>query len=321
MAEVLITLAVIGVVAAITMPSVIANINERRNSERHANIAYKVTQAMEQMRAHGLLNVNYESTEAFVDELQKYLKIAKRCDKDHITECWPSDKVTDGDGNEFEVSDAKTGKNLNLQTDTNNVGLILADGASIILNYNPDSSTIDVGDAVTANTKYSLPVGNGKTKEFPYTTSVTNSIDFVMDVNGGGKPNSETINNKYYDIRSFNKARFTKGCAGTKIPGIGCVVQLVTYEASGTTIHGGNNYWQGAKDAYEAYGNGYKLPDKATLYKIYQQKGNYSTLPQSGWFWSSSENGSYHADYVDFGSGAQASNGAKHGQFGVLCVK
>ena len=76
LAEVLITLAVIGVVAAITMPMLISNINERVNSERQANIVYKVTQAMEHMRALGKLTA-YDSTESFVNELQKHLKIQK----------------------------------------------------------------------------------------------------------------------------------------------------------------------------------------------------------------------------------------------------
>ena len=67
LAEVLITLGVIGVVAAITMPMLITNINDRANSERHANSAYKMTQAMEQMRAHGKLTA-YDSTSAFRSE-------------------------------------------------------------------------------------------------------------------------------------------------------------------------------------------------------------------------------------------------------------
>ena len=75
LAEVLITLGIIGVVAAITLPALIENVTERKNSERHANIVYKVTQAMDIMKAHGELSGTYPSTEAFVDELQKYLKI------------------------------------------------------------------------------------------------------------------------------------------------------------------------------------------------------------------------------------------------------
>ena len=225
LAEVLITLGVIGVVAAITMPTVIANINERVNSERHANIAMKVTQAMEQMRAHGLLNNTYPSTESFVDELQKYLKIAKRCDSSHIAECWPTEKVIDSNGDEFEISKAKTGKNLSLTTETNNVGLVLADGASMILNYNPSETlTLDVGDGVTAYKKL-LPIGGGKEKEFAYSTNVTNSIDFITDVNGGKGPNKEK-SDKYYDIRNLRGARFAKGCAGVQVDGIGCIVDI-----------------------------------------------------------------------------------------------
>ncbi|MBO6087799.1 type II secretion system protein [bacterium] len=224
LAEVLITLGVIGVVAAITLPSFMENVTERINSERQANIAQKVTQAMEQMRAHGLLNTQYQSTDAFVDELQKYLKIAKRCDSSHVAECWPTKKVTTSDGEEFEVSKAKTGKNLSLSTETNNVGLILADGASIILNYNPATQGLDVGDRVEAKPK-SLPVGFGKSKDFAYTSDVTNGIDFVMDVNGGKSPNSE-VDGRARDIRSFTIAKFSSGCAGFEVPDVGCVVNI-----------------------------------------------------------------------------------------------
>ncbi|MBO6087205.1 type II secretion system protein, partial [bacterium] len=235
LAEVLITLGVIGVVAAITLPSFMENVTERVNSERQANIAQKITQAMEQMRAHGLLNTQYDSTDAFVDELQKYLKVAKRCSASNIADCWPTDKVTMSDGEELEVSKAKTGKNLSLSTETNNVGLILADGASIILNYNPATDPIDVGDRVMSvpSEGKSLPVGNGKSKLFPYTTTVTNAIDFVMDVNGGKKPNSE-VEGRARDIRSFKSAQFSKGgpdcsvynASSFYVEDIGCVYKL-----------------------------------------------------------------------------------------------
>ena len=228
LAEVLITLGIIGVVSAITLPAIMENVTERVNSERQANIAQKITQAMEQMRAHGLLNTQYASTDAFVDELQKYLKVAKRCDASNIADCWPTDKVTTSDGEEFEVSKAKAGKNLSLSTETNNVGLILADGASIILNYNPATQGLDVGDRVEAKPK-SLPVGFGQSKNFAYTSDVTNGIDFVMDVNGGKSPNSE-VESRARDIRSFKSAKFSKGdltCEeknGVELEGIGCVV-------------------------------------------------------------------------------------------------
>ena len=167
LAEVLITLGIIGVVAAMTMPTLVANVTERVNSSREANIANKITQATDKMKALGLLDGSYNSTDEFVDELQKHLKIAKRCSAENIADCWPTDKVRTSDGEEFEVKNARTGKDLNLKTNTsNNVGLVLADGASIILTYNQDSQGIDESDAIVADCANAL-------KYVQYPTPVT----------------------------------------------------------------------------------------------------------------------------------------------------
>ena len=304
----MITLGIIGVVAAITLPALIENVTERKNSERHANIVYKVTQAMEMMKVHGELGRRYDTTEAFVDELQKYLKISKRCDANHIADCWPTDKVIDGDGNEFEVSKAKTGKNLSLRSSTNNVGLILGDGASIILNYNPDSGIVDETDAIVA-VKKSLPVGGGRSKEFVYTSNATASIDFVTDVNGSAAPNAETSNNQFHDIRNLTAARFTKGCAGVELPGIGCVVDT-----------GQQLMWDDAKAKCESLGM--ILPDIGTLRKnIRPQRASNPNLPQSGSFWSSEEYAALNliANFVSFDNGGYGP-AHKLNLYGVLCV-
>ena len=329
LAEVLITLGIIGVVAAITMPTVIANINERVNSERQANIAQKVTQAMEQMRAHGLLNTQYASTDAFVDELQKYLKIAKRCDSEHIADCWPTEKVTTADGEEYEVSKAKTGKNLNHKNNkTDNVGLVLADGASLIMTYNENGGTLDVGDRVSAMKK-SLPIGGGKMKEFPYSTSVASSIDFVMDVNGGKGPNSETIGDKYYDIRSFNGAQFATGMVCDFEVGNLCVKQFISYSCIDTcsdTTYDSNgtandycsyNCWAGAKKTCADIGM--TLASRDNLTTIYNAKGTNDKVPTSGARWSSAESDNNNAWYMAFSSGHEASVSKNNGNIAV-CV-
>ena len=87
LAEVLITLGVIGVVAALTMPTLLKNIAERSNSEAQANLAQKITKSMDLMRADGGLERTYASTDEFVDEFSKYIKISTRCDADHIADC------------------------------------------------------------------------------------------------------------------------------------------------------------------------------------------------------------------------------------------
>ena len=318
LAEVLITLGVIGVVAALTMPTLLKNIAERSNSEAQANLAQKITKSMDLMRADGGLERTYNSTDEFVDEFSKYIKISTRCDADHIADCWPTKTVTTTDGETYDVSKAKTGKNLNLKDNkSNNVGIILADGATLILTYNPNAGIIGDGDTVTPSFA-DLPIGFGRTKKFAYTTSVTSSIDFVMDVNGFKGPNSEARNGKQYDIRSFKVARFSKGCAGNDINGIACVYVLPSYSPikagstdmdkydpkwNATEYANRDNYWAGAKKACDDIGM--SLPDKSKLQSLYEagKKDSSLGLPTSGWFWSSVERDVNDAYGVYFNDG------------------
>ena len=317
------------------MPTLLKNIAERSNSEAQANLAQKITKSMDLMRADGGLERTYNSTDEFVDEFSKYIKISTRCDADHIADCWPTKTVTTSDGKTFDVSKAKTGKNLNLKDNkSNNVGIILADGATLILTYNPNAGIIGDGDTVTPSFA-DLPIGFGRTKKFAYTTSVTDSIDFVMDVNGFKGPNSEARNGKQYDIRSFKVAKFSKGCAGNTIDGIGCVYQLPSYSPikagsdemdkydpnwNKTAFASEDNYWAGAKKACDDIGM--SLPDKSKLQSIYEagQKDSSLGLPTSGWFWASSEYIITSSDSVDFRDGYTGANGKNHSRIKALCV-
>ena len=340
LAEVLITLGVIGVVAALTMPTLLKNIAERSNSEAQANLAQKITKSMDLMRADGGLERTYNSTDEFVDEFSKYIKISTRCDADHIADCWPTKTVTTTDGETYDVSKAKTGKNLNLKDNkSNNVGIILADGATLILTYNPNAGIIGDGDTVTPSFA-DLPIGFGRTKKFAYTTSVTDPIDFVMDVNGFKGPNSEARNGKQYDIRSFKVARFSNSCPGKELSGFGCVYVLPSFspikggsdemkkwdpnwtaeKVGGYWVHY-DNYWAGAKKACDDIGM--SLPDKSTLQSIAwktdaekEQLG----IPTSGFFWSSSEYNASYAYGVQSSSGYQDDAHKVNGPYDVLCV-
>ncbi|MBR1424291.1 type II secretion system protein, partial [bacterium] len=75
LAEVLITLAVIGVVAAMTLPTLIAKINEKADSNQKAVIEAKLIQGLNMLDLHGGMNDTYSSTAEFVEELGKYMKI------------------------------------------------------------------------------------------------------------------------------------------------------------------------------------------------------------------------------------------------------
>ena len=334
LAEVLITLGVIGIVAALTMPTLLKNIAERSNSEAQANLAQKITKSMDLMRADGGLERTYNSTDEFVDEFSKYIKISTRCDAAHIADCWPTKTVTTTDGETFDVSQAKRGKNLQLpQNKSDNVGIILADGATLILTYNPNAGIIGDGDTVTPSFA-DLPIGFGRTKKFAYTTSVTDSIDFVMDVNGFKGPNSEARNGKQYDIRSFKVARFSDGCPGKKIDGFGCVYVLSSYSPikagsedmdkwdfnwNKTSWKDKDNYWAGAKKACDDIDM--SLPYKSKLESIAKRNlADHLGLPISGVFWSSSESSSYHAYFVHFLNGGSNDTNKFNPSANVLCL-
>ena len=287
LAEVLITIAIIGVVAAITIPILFRNVNERVNSAREANIAQKITQAMDKMNALGELEY-FQTTEDFVNALKKHLKISKICTNDKIEECWPTKTIRTSSGSNYEVKNAKLGTDLHTGNRTNNVGIILADGASIILTYNPNIGT-KAGENVKAFTKR-LPVGFGKFQDYAYSSTVTNGIDFVMDVNGASAPNAETTDNgEYNDIRSFRVASFSNsGCQGTVINGV-CVVNLGTSYSSINCANGNNpefctlknynlsafDFQAGARKA--CYDLGMRLPSSSELINLLKIAGdNYS---------------------------------------------
>ena len=330
LAEVLITLGVIGIVTAMTMPMLLKNIAERSNSEAQANLAQKITKSMNLMRADGGLERTYASTDEFVDEFSKYIKISTRCDADHIADCWPTKTVTTTDGETYDVSKAKTGKNLQYPDNkTDNVGIILADGATLILTYNTNADIIGDGDTVTPSFA-DLPIGFGRTKKFAYTTSVTDPIDFVMDVNGFKGPNSEARNGKQYDIRSFKIAKFSKGCSGTNV-GSACVQYVATFKGIKNDPESKQKwdpkwplpyttYWGGARKTCDDMGM--TLPDKNTLSKIVKKNlSDNLGLPTTGRFWSSNERHGTMAYSVEASTGKIIEDEKDHSATQLLCVE
>ena len=335
LAETLIALTVIGIVVIVIIPTFVTNLTVRRQSERHANTAYKISRAMENMRASDVL-VTYSSTEAFVNELKKYLLISRVCDNNHIANCWPTKTVIDKNGNEFDVANAKTGRNLGLHTDTNNVGLVLADGATVILNYDNTAKGMHVGEASRTVFK-KLPTGFGKTKMFTYTTTATGAIDFLTDTNGKGGPNREMdkVTKKYYDIRPFRSATFTKGCAG-EYGTAGCVMLAGSYNAvncisplaenqdyCGSSRRYSNDYWAGAKKVCAKAGM--HLPNQSELGIIYINREEYPSLKDNniGWFWTSTQpdvNSDENAMIVSFDAQGKAHSGSRDSMIDVVCI-
>ena len=178
LAEVLITLGIIGVVAALTMPALITNIQDRIQQKRIENINQKLSKVTDKMAVQSGLT-GYDTTMAFVQEMSKHMKIAKICDNEHLAECWPTQEVTLNDeGKTWEIAKTKNAKTLKISNKpedwADTVGIVTGDGTGMILSYNKKCE-FSVDD-----------------KGFSYSDSKSNSLSClagVFDWNGSSKPN------------------------------------------------------------------------------------------------------------------------------------
>ena len=198
LAEVLITLAIIGVVAAMTIPTLISNVHDKVVACQIQVIQRKINQGTEGMQVRGALLENYSTTSAFVDELSKDMKIISKCDSDHLTDCWPYDKITinspNGNESEVVVADQKEGsKTFQVAGDWGDVmGIILGNGTPMLLSYNKNCPAID------PDSTYEVDKSSGMSE-------TSQCIAGVYDINGKRGPNK-----LYQDVVTFRANGYTK---------------------------------------------------------------------------------------------------------------
>jgi type II secretory pathway pseudopilin PulG len=198
LAEVLITIGIIGVVAVITLPSLLTRIQNNVRARQIQMIKTKFTKATTTMNIDGKIGPYYDDTEAFVKELSKYLKIVTICTSDNLRSCWPYDKVILEDGSEYDITKAKTGQAFKMYSDTNhsyktpNVGIVTADGTPMIISFNTKCEALD------PDINYS---GSD-------TNATTGCVSAIFDINGSSSPNKFGT-----DVVAFNANGLGGSCA------------------------------------------------------------------------------------------------------------
>ncbi len=284
LAEVLITLGVIGIVAAITLPVLNQAVNKKVRAEQIRTVKYKFTKATEKMASLGLIGP-YDSTAAFVAELQKHLKVAKVCPSSKLRECWPYDTITLVDGKEYEVEKIQTGKNFQMKNSDSadysspNVGIITADGTPMILSYNTKCEALDPVKTYGWSTEDNKPVSN----------ATSNCVAAVFEINGSKKPNKQNE-----DVALFNANGLGSSCAieldsgrcfgapfsPTPLTKAECEAQKGDLGIKGCYYYE-QDYWAGAVKQCGGVGN---MPTQSDLTKIAQAiyKGNPS-ISSSGY--------------------------------------
>lgn len=108
LAEVLITLTIIGVVAALTIPTLWAKINQKVSENRQEVIEDRLLDGINRYSAmEDGLSMSYETTYDFLVGLSKHYKMSQICKADEITKCIPYSTITytsDGEDKTVEVS-------------------------------------------------------------------------------------------------------------------------------------------------------------------------------------------------------------------------
>ncbi len=265
LAEVLITLGIIGIVAALTLPAFISNVQGRIQAKRVENINQKLSKVTDKMAVQSGL-IGYPDTMAFVQEMKKHMSIAKVCDNSHLSECWGTTEVDVGKDKPWEIAKTKTAKTLKIGEPDNwadTVGIVTADGTPMILSYDKNCNF----DPNNAGLQYNQ--SSGKSNSLV-------CLSGVFDWNGGARPNklgddvitlgmaSGLGNNCAVEIGGLC---FTAPFQPTPITKAECEAQKSTLGIN--NCYYDNDYWAGAVKACKDQGK--KLPTAAQLAKLASQ--------------------------------------------------
>ncbi len=192
LAEVLITLAIIGVVAAITIPSLVKNYNEKAWSTAQDVFTKRLEVATRQMNTEEKL-AGYSNTMDFVNELKKYIKITRVCDNSNITKCFNKEVIWNEGEDPIDMSTIKNAASLGQDDwDTDTVAVQFANGVNAIIAYNPNTTQ--------------EPFNN----QFAATSA---SMAILYDVSGNKNPNT---NGK--DIAHNGNVKQLAGVTGCLLP-------------------------------------------------------------------------------------------------------
>ena len=134
LAEVLITLSIIGVVAALTIPTLMQNYKDRAWATANKVFVRRLEEALKTMNTQQTL-AGYRNTADFVGELSKHFKIVKTCKNDDLMSCF-EDKVIWGN-EEVDMTNVKNASHFGQDDwDTDIIGVQCAIGPTGLIAYN-----------------------------------------------------------------------------------------------------------------------------------------------------------------------------------------
>ena len=270
LAEVLITLGIIGVVASMTIPTLVANYQERSFNTAATVFERKLGEALKVMNSQSSL-AGFDSTENFVEELSKHFKISKTCSNDKLMDCF-EEEVSWGSNNgtpeTVDMTKIKKAKNFGQKEwkESNVVGVQFASGVSALIAYNKDATQDPYSNQIVTLSGSS----NGKSGSV---SLGTNALAILYDTNGAKSPNQSSK-----DLRSINVTKLGSGCFAEvngvclamkpQVPTPVTKAECKQLKAEGYGINAcssDNDYWAGA---VKLCGGTDKMASTAQLGKI-----------------------------------------------------
>ena len=277
LAEVLITLAVIGVVAVITIPSLVKNYNEKAWGTAQDVFTKRLEVATRQMNTEEKL-AGYSNTMDFVNELKRYIKITRVCDNSNITKCFEKEVIWNEGEDPIDMSTIKNAASLGQDDwDTDTVAVQFANGVNAIIAYNPNTTQEPFNNQFSAT---------------------SNSMAILYDVSGNKNPNT---NGK--DIGKINVENLA-GVTGCMIPELAdtmCISQILAPGTGYSALskaeceqiadegygnnkaycgYYGNDYWAGA---VKACGGTSNMPSQDQLTELAKYVYNNDSINSSGY--------------------------------------
>ena len=311
MAEILLSLTIIGVVAAITLPSLTGNINERTwNTQRKALYA-RFSQAIALMPAlnsygtysqetdsAGSTSITDTAAETFItDGLAKVLKINNICDNEHLEDCGLSSKITTIAGSTINLPVKTTDLNSGIAGnigginvyDTKAAAFETINGESVLTFYNPNcASEGAVYTGVSADGYQGVYVKHHV------------CANFVFDLNGNKGPN--TVGK---DIGVISAIYSTDSKVVMPVPTKRLSQTYEQTEAGGACADADSES---------------RLPNIEELLALYYNATLLDSWLNSGYRWSSSVNDSQNAWAFGDTMGIKYSR-PRDSKFSVQCIK
>ncbi|MCM1010467.1 MAG: prepilin-type N-terminal cleavage/methylation domain-containing protein [Fusobacterium sp.] len=299
MAEILLSLTIIGVVAAITLPSLTGNINERTwNTQRKALYA-RFSQAIALMPAlNGFGSIGEDASGSITEDnvaetfitagLSKVLKINNICDGEHLADCGVTSKIVPFSGTAVDFPTKWSELNAKMVSASQPWG-----NTSVPMSFSQidaKAAAFETANGETVVVYYNKNCQSDMNETRQYMVNHKICANFIYDLNGTKGPN--TVGKDIGVITALYPS-------DTQV-----VMPLFTPKASASGIS-----WQNASKTCSGFDSEYRLPNREELASVWVNNKLLAPSDQYGGsnvqFWTSTRypNEANKAYYLYFGNG------------------